>query len=55
MVRIFGSVLELDYVIVDLVLCCIAPHIYSVDNTIRHRGAVKLPTLQDLASQLKKT
>ena len=47
MVRIFASILVLDYVIVDITLFLIAPRIYSVDNTIRHQEAGKLPTFQD--------
>ena len=46
MIRIFASILELYYAIVDLTLCFLVPHIDSVGNTIRHLEAGKFPTLQ---------
>ena len=53
MVRILASILELNYVILDIVLCFLAPHIYSVDNTIRHQEASRFPTFQDSAGHKK--
>ena len=54
MVRIFASIFESDYVIVDLTLCFISPHIYSVDNTIRNLEAGKFPMIQNSAVHQKK-
>ena len=53
MVRVFVSILELDYVIIDLTLCFISPHIYSIDNTTRHQEAGEWPMFQDLVGQQK--
>ena len=46
MIIIFLSILELNYVIVYLMLCFLAPCIYSVDYNIRHREVGKFPTFQ---------
>ena len=54
MVIIFSSILELDYVIVDLTLCYLATRIYFVGNTIRHQEAGEFPTLQDSAGHQTK-